>query len=304
MELFNETTSSIKPLNTEVMKFVRTRFDDLYTGTGNLGNLEEIVVKFAGISENEFPEISECILVQIGERGDFNSELSELEKKSAKLLNACLLNFKKSGKNNFNIIETVEEGINFIDENIHEKGCAVIPSIAMNYENKISAFCIAAMLCKKGKSDIFDNIEYLLQDISGLSIEDVKQALEESTVNTNEMSDLFKKTGTYDIWFTLGIMLGTMKKHGIIILSGWVSLLCACLAKQLSADFSEYFLSSQISSLNIHNELSKKLSVEGNINCGKNENDIFAAVLQKNMLEIAIKIYIESITKEEAGVKG
>ena len=133
MELFNKTTSSIKPLNTEVMKFVRTRFDDLYTGTGNLGNLEEIVVKFAGISGNEFPEISECILGQIGERGDFNSELSELEKKSAKLLNARLLNFKKSGKNNFNIIETVEEGINFIDENIHGKGCAIIPSIAMNY---------------------------------------------------------------------------------------------------------------------------------------------------------------------------
>lgn len=301
MGLLQETLENIKQVDYKSMEFARSRFKELYLGIGTLGDIKELVVKFAGIARNEFPKISKIVLLQVGERRDFNKELLEKEKTAQKLLNAELINFDKKEieYNKAGAINVIESGIKFIKEKVKEE-FVVIPSLSLNYENKLAAFCIAYILCKNKENETFENIEYLLKDIQGISVEDIQQVLEEYSLNENNASDVLKKLGTYDIWFTLGIMLGAIEVHAVIILSDWVTLLCALLTVELSKFAEDYFISSQISSLNIHNEISKKLSIHGNVN---SEIGILSSVLQTQMLEMAIGIYSESVTKEEVGVK-
>lgn len=304
MEILEETLKKVQKTDKKTMDFVRSRFNDLYLGMGNLGELSEMAVRFAGISRNEFPKINKCVIVQIGKRGDFNTQLVQKENKAKQILNAQLINFEKRNISEVEIdaISAIEDGINFIKKHIKESENVIIPSISQTYENKLAAFCIASILCKNEKSDVFENIEYLSKDIEGISVEDAKQALEECNIVNNSV-ELLKKTGTYDIWSTMGIMLGAVKERSLIILSDWISILCAFLVIQLSADAASYFILSQVNSLNIQNELSKKLELKGNIKIIDNIDNIFSAVLQKQALETAIYIYSESVTKEEAGIK-
>ena len=63
MGLLENTIERIQPINKDLMHKVQERWNNLYLGMGNLGKLEEMVIQYAGITEEMIPDIPKCCMV-------------------------------------------------------------------------------------------------------------------------------------------------------------------------------------------------------------------------------------------------
>ncbi|MEG6586509.1 nicotinate-nucleotide--dimethylbenzimidazole phosphoribosyltransferase [Dendrosporobacter sp. 1207_IL3150] len=63
MSLLKETLARISPLNTDVMREVQNRLDNLTKPIGSLGRLEQMVRQYAGVSGEIVPQVPRCCMV-------------------------------------------------------------------------------------------------------------------------------------------------------------------------------------------------------------------------------------------------
>lgn len=63
MGLLDETLNRIQPLDQDAMEQAGQRWSDLYLGMGNLGKMEDMVVRYAGITGEAIPDKPKCCMV-------------------------------------------------------------------------------------------------------------------------------------------------------------------------------------------------------------------------------------------------
>src|SRR5579864_6619613 len=70
MQKILDTFASITPLDHDVMEAARTRQQELTKPAGSLGRLEEIAIRFAGITGQTMPKIErKAVIVMAGDHG-------------------------------------------------------------------------------------------------------------------------------------------------------------------------------------------------------------------------------------------
>lgn len=63
MGLLDETLNRIQPLDQDAMEQAGQRWSDLCLGMGNLGKMEDMVVRYAGITGEAIPDKPKCCMV-------------------------------------------------------------------------------------------------------------------------------------------------------------------------------------------------------------------------------------------------
>lgn len=127
----------------------------------------------------------------------------------------------------------------------------------------------------------------------------VNLALQVNKPNPKDGIDVLMKVGGFEFGVLAGVVLGAAAYGALVIIDGFNTTAAAHIAKALAPLSRHYVMASHLSAEQAHNLALKALDAEAYIDLGFRLGEASGASIQMAMLEHALAIYRDSLTRDE-----
>ena len=199
-------------------------------------------------------------------------------------------------------IRSIEIGIEIAEENVR-KGYKVFSIGEMGLSTTTSSACILATFAHWNAIEVTGRGTNISDERLVHKVEVVQKAMDVNHPDPKDGLDVLAKVGGFEFGCLTGVILGAAANHAMTIIDGFNTTASAFIAKALSPQVSDYLMASHLSLEQAHKKSLAALGLSEYIDLDFRLGESIGAGIQKKMLDMAISVYRECVTKEEAGVE-
>lgn len=199
-------------------------------------------------------------------------------------------------------IRSIEIGIEIAEENVR-KGYKVFSIGEMGISNTTSSACILGTFNHWNAIEVTGRGTNISDERLVHKVEVVQKAMDVNHPDPKDGLDVLAKVGGFEFGCLTGVILGAAAHHAMTIIDGFNTTASAFIAKALSSQVSDYLMASHLSLEQAHKKSLAALGLSEYIDLDFRLGESIGAGIQKKMLDMAISVYRECVTKEEAGVE-
>lgn len=348
MGLLDETLNHIEPLNREVMEEAAKRWKSLYLGMGDLGQLEEMAIRFSGVTGEVIPDIPKSVMVvACADHGVYKQGVSAYPQSTTIGMTKSYVEVKGASANAMayyagqdmvvvdmginadmsgvkglldrkiawgtkdisegpamtreEAIRSVEVGIEIAREKVKE-GVRLFTVGEMGIANTTSSACILGAFNHWTAAEVTGRGTNISDERLVHKVEVVQKALDVNRPDPEDGLDVLSKVGGFEFGCMTGVILGAAAYHAMTIIDGFNSTAAAFIAKKLCPESVEYLLGSHLSLEQAHRKSLEAIGLKSYIDMDFRLGESIGASIQVKMLDMALAVYKECVTREEAGV--
>ena len=197
-------------------------------------------------------------------------------------------------------IRSIEVGIEIANEKAKE-GYKVFTIGEMAISNTTSSACILGAFNHWNAMEVTGRGTNISDERLIHKIEIVQKAMDVN--HPTDGLDVLSKVGGFEFGCLTGVILGAAANHALTIIDGFNTTASAFIAKALYPDVVHYLMASHLSLEQAHKKSLAALGLTEYIDLDFRLGESIGAGIQKKMLDMALSVYKECATKEEAGVK-
>lgn len=199
-------------------------------------------------------------------------------------------------------IRSIETGIEIANEKVRQ-GYKVFTIGEMGISNTTSSACILGTFNHWNAVEVTGRGTNISDERLMHKIEVVQKALDVNHPDPNDGLDVLAKVGGFEFGCLTGVILGAAANHALTIIDGFNTTASAFIAKALNPEVTNYLMASHLSLEQAHKKSLAALGLTEYIDLDFRLGESIGAGIQKKMLDMALSVYKECATKEEAGVK-
>lgn len=199
-------------------------------------------------------------------------------------------------------IRSIEIGIEIAEENVR-KGYKVFSIGEMGISNTTSSACILGTFNHWNAIEVTGRGTNISDERLIHKVEVVQKAMDVNHPDPKDGLDVLAKVGGFEFGCLTGVILGAAANHAMTIIDGFNTTASAFIAKALAPQVTDYLMASHLSLEQAHKKSLAALGLSEYIDLDFRLGESIGAGIQKKMLDMAISVYRECITKEEAGVE-
>ena len=344
MGLLENTIERIQPINKDLMHKVQERWNNLYLGMGNLGKLEEMVIQYAGITEEMIPDIPKCcMVVACADHGVYAQKVSAYPQSTTVGMTRGYLIAKGASANAMahfcgadmvvvdmginhdmsdlpgildrkiangtkditlgaamtrdEAIRSIEAGIEIAEEKVKE-GYRVFTVGEMGISNTTASACMIGAFNHWNALEVTGRGTNISDERLLHKIEVVQKALDINRPDADDGLDVLSKVGGFEFGCMAGVILGAAANRCLTIIDGFNSTASAFVARSLSKETVQYIMASHLSLEQAHHRSLEKLGLSEYIDLDIRLGEAVGASIQKKILDMALTIYRECVSKE------
>lgn len=348
MGLLDETLNHIEPLNREVMEEAAGRWKNLYLGMGDLGQLEEMAVRFSGVTGEVIPDIPKSVMVvACADHGVYKQGVSAYPQSTTVGMTKSYVEVKGASANAMayyagqdmvvvdmginadmsgvkglldrkiawgtkdisegpamtraEAIRSVEAGIEIAREKVKE-GVRLFTIGEMGIANTTSSACILGAFNHWNAAEVTGRGTNISDERLLHKVEVVQKVLDINRPDPEDGLDVLAKVGGFEFGCMTGVILGAAAHHAMTVIDGFNSTAAAFIAKKLCPESVEYLLGSHLSLEQAHRKSLEAIGLKSYIDMDFRLGESIGASIQVKMLDMALAVYKECVTREEAGV--
>lgn len=199
-------------------------------------------------------------------------------------------------------IRSIEIGIEIAEEKLRE-GYKVFTIGEMGISNTTSSACILGTFNHWNAIEVTGRGTNISDERLRHKVEVVQQAMDVNQPDPADGLDVLAKVGGFEFGCLAGVILGAAAGHAMTIIDGFNTTASAFIAKAICPDVVPYLMASHLSLEQAHKKSLAALGLAEYIDLDFRLGESVGAGIQKHMLDLAISVYRECVTKEEAGVE-
>ena len=198
-------------------------------------------------------------------------------------------------------VSSIEIGIEIAREKARE-GYRVFTIGEMGISNTTSSACILGAFNHWNAAEVTGRGTNISDERLIHKTEIVQRALDVNQPDAEDGLDVLSKVGGFEFGCMAGIILGAAACRCLTIIDGFNTTASAYIARSLCPLSAEYLMASHLSREEAHKKSLEALGLSEYIDLGFRLGESVGAGIQKRMLDMAIEMYRECVTHEEAGV--
>lgn len=198
-------------------------------------------------------------------------------------------------------IRSIEVGIEIANEKSKE-GYKLFTVGEMGISNTTSSACILGAFNHWNAIEVTGRGTNISDERLLHKIEVVQKALDINRPDATDGLDVLSKVGGFEFGCLTGVILGAAANHALTIIDGFNSTASAFVAKALCPEVVNYLMASHLSLEQAHKKSLAAMGLAEYIDMDFRLGESIGASIQTKMLGMAISVYRECVTKEEAGV--
>lgn len=199
-------------------------------------------------------------------------------------------------------IQSIETGIEIAEEFVR-KGYKIFTIGEMGISNTTSSACIIGVFNHWNAIEVTGRGTNISDERLLHKIEVVQAAMDVNQPDPNDGLDVLAKVGGFEFGCMTGVILGAAANHAMTIIDGFNTTASACIAKALSPESVNYLMASHLSMEQAHKKSLAALGLTEYIDLDFRLGEAIGAGIQTKMFDLALSVFRECATKEEAGVK-
>lgn len=198
-------------------------------------------------------------------------------------------------------IRSIEVGIEIANEKARQ-GYKVFTIGEMGISNTTSSACILGTFNHWNAMEVTGRGTNISDERLIHKIEVVQKAMDVNHPDPADGLDVLAKVGGFEFGCLTGVILGAAANHAMTIIDGFNTTASAFIAKALCPEVAHYLMASHLSLEQAHKKSLAALGLTEYIDLDFRLGESIGAGIQKKMLDMALAVYKECATKEEAGV--
>lgn len=199
-------------------------------------------------------------------------------------------------------IRSIETGIEIAEEKIRE-GYRLFTIGEMGISNTTSSACILGTFNHWNALEVTGRGTNISDERLRHKVEVVQTAMDVNHPDPKDGLDVLSKVGGFEFGCMAGVILGAAAGHGMTIIDGFNTTASAFIAKALAPEAVHYLMASHLSLEQAHKKSLAALGLTEYIDLDFRLGESVGAGIQTKMFDLALSVYRECVTKEEAGVK-
>lgn len=199
-------------------------------------------------------------------------------------------------------IRSIETGIEIAEEKIRE-GYRLFTIGEMGISNTTSSACILGTFNHWNALEVTGRGTNISDERLRHKVEVVQTAMDVNHPDPKDGLDVLSKVGGFEFGCMTGVILGAAAGHGMTIIDGFNTTASAFIAKALAPEAVHYLMASHLSLEQAHKKSLAALGLTEYIDLDFRLGEAVGAGIQTKMFDLALSVYRECVTKEEAGVK-
>ena len=287
MSLWEKTVAQIEVPSPSIAEAAASRADDLVLGNGNLGKLRDIVVQYAAVVGEVMPTPpKKMMILAAADHGVARHQLSAYPVETTVEMTKNYLISKGAGANA--LAHYAGADMTVIDAGIN----ADMSGVPGLLDRKIAY----------GTQDFSEGPAMTrAQAIQAIEagIEIVAKALTVNRLDKTDGIDVLAKVGGFEFGVISGVILAAAAHHALVIIDGFNTTACAHIAKAIAPASRHYVMASHLSAEKAHCMALEALQTEAYVDLGLRLGEASGASVQMRMLEHALAIYNDCLTKQE-----
>lgn len=348
MGLLDETLHHIEPLDREAMESAAARWKSLYLGMGNLGDMEDLVVRYCGVTGETVPDTPKSVMVvACADHGVYRQGVSAYPQSTTVGMTKSYVEVKGASANAMayyagqdmvvvdmginadmsrvqglldrkiawgtkdisegpamtreEAIRSIEAGIEIADEKARQ-GVKLFTIGEMGIANTTSSACILGAFNRWNAVEVTGRGTNISDERLLHKAEVVQKALDVNRPDPEDGLDVLAKVGGFEFGCMAGVILGAAANRAMTIIDGFNSTAAAFIAKSLCPESVNYLLGSHLSLEQAHRKSLEAIGLKSYIDMDFRLGESIGASIQVKMLGMALSVYRDCVTREEAGV--
>ena len=332
---FDLLNTQIRPLDKEAMDAAKAHWDYTAKPVGSLGELEDIVIKLAGIQKTDRPEISKRAAIVLCADNGVTALMARFiaQRRSAVCLMARQANaetiavdmgmFQRitdeprlldrrvaDGTSDFTkgpamtreqALQAIEAGIALANE-CKAQGHRILATGEMGIGNTTTSSAISAVLLGRSPELVTGRGVGLSDEGLRRKQQVIAKAIEVNAPDPADALDVLHKLGGFDIAAMCGVFLGGALCGLPVIVDGFISSASALTAQRLCPAVKDYMLASHASAEPAASMVSDALGLTPVIHAGMRLGEGTGAVALLPLIDMALTVYNERFTYGDLGM--
>lgn len=195
-------------------------------------------------------------------------------------------------------VRALEIGIETVQEAV-QKGYRIFSVGEMGISNTTSAAAIIGAFGGWTAEEVTGRGTNISDERLLRKIAIVNKALTTNKPDKTDGIDVLAKVGGFELGVLAGVIIGAAAHHCLVIIDGFNTTACAHIAKAIAPESRHYVMASHLSAEQAHNRALKALDAEAYIDLGFRLGEASGASVQMVMLDHALDIYRDALTREE-----
>ena len=200
-------------------------------------------------------------------------------------------------------IRSIEVGIEIVEQKVKE-GYRVFTVGEMGISNTTSSACMIGAFNHWNAIEVTGRGTNISDERLKHKIEVVQKALDINQADPDDGLDVLAKLGGFEFGCMTGVILGAAANRCLTIIDGFNSTASAFVAKKISNVSIQYLMASHLSMEQAHRRSLEKLGLSEYIDLDIRLGEAVGASIQKKILDMALTVYRESMTKEQVQADG
>ncbi|MBI5047868.1 MAG: nicotinate-nucleotide--dimethylbenzimidazole phosphoribosyltransferase [Deltaproteobacteria bacterium] len=328
MSKFEQTLSSIKPVNPAFYEKAQKRLDNLTKPQGSLVLNKKAIFTFAGdhgVAEegvSAFPkEVTpqmvlnflrggaginvlarhagvDVVVIDIGVDYEFGNVDGLVHKK---IIRGTKNMRKGPAMTRDEAIKCMEVGIDLANEYAN-KGYHIFGTGEMGIANTTPSSAIAAIFSKRAVEEVTGKGTGINDDAFKNKVRVIEDAIKINKPNPKDPLDVLAKLGGAEIAGIAGLVLGAAANRIPVVVDGFISTAGALIAYELCHTVRDYMLAAHTSVERGHWIMLEKMDLKPILNLNMRLGEGTGAALGISLIDASVKIYNEMATFGDAGV--
>lgn len=199
-------------------------------------------------------------------------------------------------------IRSIETGIEIAEEKLKE-GYRLFTIGEMGISNTTSSACILGAFNHWNALEVTGRGTNISDERLRHKVEVVQTAMDVNHPDPKDGLDVLFKVGGFEFGCMTGVILGAAAGRGMTIIDGFNTTASAFIAKALAPESVHYLMASHLSLEQAHKKSLAALGLTEYVDLDFRLGEAVGAGIQTKMFDLALSVYRECVTKEEAGVK-
>ena len=199
-------------------------------------------------------------------------------------------------------IRSIETGIEIAEEKARE-GYKIFTIGEMGISNTTSSACILGAFNHWNALEVTGRGTNISDERLRHKVEVVQTALDVNHPDPHDGLDVLAKVGGFEFGCMAGVILGAAANRGMTIIDGFNTTASAFIARALCRESVHYLMASHLSLEQAHKKSLAALGLTEYIDLDFRLGEAVGAGIQTKMFDMALSVYRECVTREEAGVK-
>jgi len=195
-------------------------------------------------------------------------------------------------------VKAIETGIEMVRE-LKEKGYQIIATGEMGIGNTTTSSAVASVLLNQSPEIVTGTGAGLSSDGLKRKIKVIKQAIDLHQPKEEEVIEVLRTVGGYDIAGLTGVFLGGMLYRIPIVIDGFISSVAALAAVRLNSYCRDFILGSHISREPASKIVLEELNISHYLECNMCLGEGTGAVSIFPLLDMVLKVYQEMGTFDD-----